>query len=721
MRTNQQKRHRYWLSLMLAVVLSFTSFAGLAFAEEVVTGIAFDNAPSPAVLYVDDDTLSLEVRAAIQGASSTKDVTTDATWSSSNTTILKVSAGVLTGMSSGTATVSATYKGFKITLPVTVQYLYDSVTLTEDGTTVPVTKSVRLGDTIAYELIGAKSGKENETVTDSATWTSSNTAVATVADGEVKLLAAGETTITAKYKGKSDTVKLTVTSPYESLSISPDALLEFNVGDSDAALTATATDEDDSKSDVTGLAQWTTGNSAVVTVSEGVVTPVGVGMTTISASYLGVKSSIDVVVRPAFEAMRMTPKEEQHVTMQDDPIAFSVVVLKGDASPETVTAKATWTSSNVYAATVSKDGIVTPKGVGTAVIKASYMGLSQQVTVTVYPTVSNMKAAKTAIDAFLDETVVLPKVSAENLAEETVDVSGLVSWTSSNKEVVDKVDGKWTAKKLGTAVLTGVIQAKTVSVTVDVHEKPILLTPDQANASIVIGKEAKLPAITVMYESGEEEVVTDKVTWKSSSANLLVKAPNMRGLQAASVSLTATYLGKSTTIRVAIEEEITKLFVETTALTLNPSRTKSLKVTGIYKSGKSVSLSTKMNWTIDPETIASMNASTIKALKEGSAKLTGTYQGKSVEVALTVVAKVKKLTASEKTVTLAAEAKETLKITAEYDGGRTADVTKTAVWTVGNKKVAAVENGVITAIAKGSTNVRAVFDGRSVTIRVVVK
>ncbi|RAP73963.1 hypothetical protein [Paenibacillus montanisoli] len=724
MRTNKHaasKRYGTWLSVMLAIVLSFSSFAGLAYAEEVVTGITFDNAPSPAVLYVDDDTISLQVNASIPGATSVKDVTNDAVWSSSNTAVAKASAGVLVGLTSGTAIVSASYKGFKITLPVSVHYLYDSVKLTENGNLAATAADVHLGDTIAYELMAAKSGKADENVTDSALWTSSSTSVATVDAGEIKLLAAGETTITAKYKGRSDSIKLSVTSPYKSLSISPEELLEFNVGDSAAALSASAADEDDTLSDVTDLAEWTTGNSAVVTVSKGVVTPVGSGTTTISVSCLGVKSRIDVVVRPAFEAMRITPKEDQHVTLQDEPIQFSVVVRKGDEAPETVTSKATWTSSNFYAATVSKDGVVMPKGVGTTFIKASYLGVSQQVSVTVYPTVGSLKAAKASVDAFLDEAIALPKVTAESIAEETIDVSSLVSWTSSNKDIVDKVDGTWTAKKLGTAVLTGTVQSKSVSVTVEVHERPILLTPDQANASVIIGKEIKLPVITVMYESGEEENVTDKVTWKSSSANLLVKTPNMRGLQASNVTLTATYLGKSTTVRVAIEEEIKKLFVETETLTLNPSRTKSLKVTGIYKSGKSVSLTTKMNWEVNPETLASIKNGSIKALKEGSGKLTGTYQGKSVEVALTVVAKVKKLSASTKSVTLAAEGKETVNVTAEYEGGRVTDVTKTAAWTVGNRKVATVQNGIVTAAAKGSTIIKAVLDGKSVSIRVVVK
>ncbi|AZN38552.1 Ig-like domain-containing protein [Paenibacillus albus] len=715
------KLFRPWLTVLLAFVLTFSSFAGIANADEVVTGVSFDDAPSPAVLYVDDDTISLHLDATIQGATSMKDVTADSTWSSSNSTIVKVSGGVLTGISNGTATITASYKGYKATLSVSVKYLYDKVTLTDGSTDLPTSATVSLGDTLEYNLVGASSGQADEDVTDNATWTSSNTAVATVDDGTVTLLTAGETTILAKYKGRSDSIKLTVSSPYKSISIPmDDDLLELYTGDVPVTLEANAEGKDGSTTPVEDSATWLSSNAAVVTVSGGVVTPVGAGVATITASYLGASGTLSVVVRPSYEALRLTPKEDLHLTLQDDPVSLTAEALKGSATAEDVTTTATWNSSSVYVATV-KNGVITPKGVGTTVVKATYKGISQQVNVTVYPTVTSAKSAKDTIDAFLDDTVSLPNVSAVSISGDTVDVTNLATWTSSDTDVLDKVDGKWKALKLGTATLTGTVQAKTVTVTVSVHEKPLLLTPEQTNASVVIGKEAKLPTIIVTYESGNEEDVTSLVTWKSSSANLLLKAPNMKGLQASGVTLTATYLGKSTTVRVTIEEEITKLFVDTTAITLNPNRSKSVKVTGIYKSGKSISLALKMNWTIDPETVASVKGSTFKALAEGTAKLTGTYQGKSVEISLAVVPKLKKLTASAKTLTLAPEGKESVTATAEYDTGKVTDITKTATWTSGNAKIATVTNGTITAVAKGTTVIRANYNGKSVSIRVTVK
>ena len=50
------------------------------------------------------------------------------------------------------------------------------------------------------------------------------------------------------------------------------------------------------------------------------------------------------------------------------------------------------------------------------------------------------------------------------------------------------------------------------------------------------------------------------------------------GLVVSKCTLTGTYLGKTITVRVAIEEQLTKLFVDVSTVVLNPNRTKTLKV-----------------------------------------------------------------------------------------------------------------------------------------------
>ncbi|GGD92483.1 Ig-like domain-containing protein [Paenibacillus nasutitermitis] len=718
---------RVWFAALLALSLCMSSISGIAFAaEDTVTGIQFNSIPSSTKLIVEEDAIILALNATIQGLTSTKDVTSDATWSSSNAAAVKVDKGILTGLSSGSATISAQYKGFKVTLDVTSEYRYESMKLTQNGLDPGDSDDVLLGETPEYKLSAAKSGNSDTDVTSSATWTSSNTAVATVSAGKVTLVAAGEATITGKFKGKSDAIKLKVTSPFKSISISPKTLLELKTGDPETTLSATAEPKSGSSKNVTADAAWASGNASIVTVDKGVVKAIGPGTTAITVSYLGVSSSIDVVVRPAYEAMRITPKEDQHLLLNGQPVAFSLIVLNDEETTIDVSEEATWKSSNPFAATVTVDTanhtvMVSPKGIGRTTITATYKGLSQQASVIVYPTITSLTVAKDTADVFLNEAVVIPAVTAKALAGDSVDVSSLVSWTSSDETVLAKEDGKWVGKKVGTAVLKAEVQSKTVSVTVSVNEKPLVLITELQNISIVVGKELKLPSVKVIYESGMEEDISAKIAWKTSSPNLLLKSPNMKGLVVSNVSLTGTYLGKTLTLPVTIEEEITKLFVDATYVVLNPGRSKTFKVTGIYKSGKSVNLASKINWTLNPETLATVKGSNVKALVEGSGKLVGTYQDKTVEVVIAVKPKLKKLVLSDKSFTLAPGASETVKLTAEYEGDKVVDITKSAVWTTSSSKTAIVTGGTIKAIAKGSATIKAVYEGKTITLRVTVK
>lgn len=722
---------RTWLSAGLALILILSTFAGIASAaEDTVTNLSFETIPSPAALYV-GETYELQVNATIltaAGVTTKSDVTGGAAWSSSNAAIIKVNEGILTGVANGDATIKAQYKGYTLTIKFTSSYKYDSVTLEDtNGATAADSASAELGGALDYVLTAQKSGQTEIPVPEDAVWTSSNTAIAAVSAGKVTLLSTGETTITAAYKGRSDSIKLKVISPYSSFTITPGSLLELTVGGDSISLQVSGVLKSDSTTVIPSDVLWTSANAEVATVVNGTVTPVGSGTTTITASHLGSSAAITVVVRTEFEAMRISPKNEQHLTLTNSPVSFTLTVINSSEAAVDVADQAAWTSSNVFAATVevdplTKKAVVTPKGAGTTTIRASYKGLSQQVIVTVYPTVTQLTAASDKVSTFLDDVVILPKITAKSLADETLDVSDLVTWKSSNTDIVDLVADKWTAKKEGTAVLQAQInESKFVTVTVSVYQKPLLLTTEEANLSIVIGKEVKLPAINVTYENGDEKDVTNEVTWKSSSANLLLNSPNMKGLVASNVTLTASYLGKSTTIRVAIEEEVTKLFVDASTVVLNPNRTKTLKITGLYKSGKSISLSSKMNWTLTPDTVASIKGSTIKGLVEGTAKLVGKYQDQSIQVTVTVVPKLKKLSLNVKAFTMNAGDKGTIKAAAEYEGSQSIDVSKTAVWTSSNEQAVTVDGGAVTGIAKGTSTIKATFGGKTISIRITVK
>lgn len=721
---------RKWLAATLALMLITTLMTGITYAaEDTVTGIEFDydaadfNSSTQALdLKIESDKINVSLFASVSGSTTKKNVTSSATWKSSSASIVKVESGVLTGLGKGTATITATYNGYTASIKATSDYVYDEVTLKNaNGSDVASTQEIELGQSLVYKLEGFKGNDTGVNISTEASWSTSNSAVATVVDGTITLVGTGSTTITAKFKGKSDSVVLTVSSPYKSIELNRTGLLELEIGTDDTKLTAKVTDKDTlDTTTVTDDAKWTSSSTAIATVDKGSITPVSPGKATITVSHLGVTTSIEVVVRTAFQSIKLTPEKEYHMFLQDPDLQIKAEVLTNQNVPEPATDKATWTSSNVIVATVDK-GVVKAKGVGTTKITASYKGVTRSIDVTVYPSINAVKAETTEIDGFISDNGELPEVSATIFDGTETDVSKLVKWTSSDEEVATIKDGKWTAVAIGEAVLTGTVQGLKVEAKLTVHVKPLKLIADTKEMSVIIGKETALPSVTVINQDGEEEDVTDSVKWKTTSDNIVLKAETVKGLEVSTVTLTGTYLNKTVTVKIRIEEEIVKLIVEPTSLALNPGRSKSIKVTGYYKDGNKISLGSKMNWEVNPDTLASVNGSSIKALAVGSGKVTGSYQGKKVEIALVVTPKLKSLSVSSKTVSLSPGAAFAVTLTANYTTGSPVNATASAIWTSSKPGVATVVDGKITAVSKGTASIKASFGGKSITIRVTVK
>lgn len=716
------------LAAMLAAVILALPFAGTAAAEETVQSVSFQDIGTTLSMYVGDEQQLTAIASVSGGTSSNKDVTLDAVWTTSKSSVVKVDKGLLTAQSAGYADITAVYRSVSKTVRVTVAYEYDKVEISLNGSPAESPQDGEIGSTPAFTLQAYKGGMTTA-VTEEADWSSSNPAVASITDGRVKLISQGTTTITAKYKGRSDSIKLNVTSPYKELVILPSSLLEFEYGDAARNLIAEAEKKDGSKETVTLLAEWTSSNEAVAAVEDGLVKPVGIGTATIEATHLGVSKSLQVVVRPAFEALRLSVDKPLHLQLTDQPVQLQVTAADNpDDEPINVTGLADWESDNAYAVTVSSSGLITPKETGIARITVSYKGLSQAVDVAVYPSIVSLsidgddKDDTFVIDGFIDSEGELPVVLGETLKGDEMVVSGLAQWTSGNTDIVVIEDGRWKAKKLGETKLTARIGTRSASVKIIVHEKPLALLAAADELSIVAGKSVDLPDLTLLLANGEKvEEIEPKVKWSVSSPNILIKENKLHGLLPGRYTLTAQYLGKKATTRVTVEEEIVTIIIDPQSLSLHPGNSKSIKVKGFYKNGKHVMLTTKLDWKSDNPNIVTVKGSSIKAAAHGTTRVTAEYQGKTLTVPVTVTPKLTKLTASMTSVKLSRGEAKQIALTAQYDKKTESIVTSSAVWKSSNADVAAVSNGKITAVGKGSTTIKATFGGKTVSIRVHVK
>ena len=739
--------NRKMMKLFLMIVLLATAIfpSSVLAATGDTLSIEFDST-TKVDLTVGQTPKQLKVLATVEGTSSKRDVTGSAGWTSTNSSVVKVAGGLLTPIGGGTAIITATYNSAVTTIEVSVTHPFSKLNLvySADG-------KYTLGDsesnlTVIANATGGESATAVKDVTDTAEWSSSDGNVINVSKGKLTLVGEGTATVTAKYKGVTDSFKAVVKLPFSSIAIKKDGAvvsdLEMLVGDLPVKVSAiTKAALDNAENPATADAVWTSSNVSVATVKAGEIKALATGKSIITVSYLGVSSSFNVYVRAPYEALLVTPSEDQSLFMNES-IKATAEVRDAVNSTKNVSTSGVWTSSNAMVATVATYGDyegITAKSVGNSTITVGYLGLSKDIKITVYPTLKSLVVDKTDLEMFTTDSVSLPKVNGTKLDASKIDMSGEMVWTTTNEEIAKIQDGKIVAgSTAGVATITGNLKSNDVAsgrssvrdqsivLKVTVKDKILVLIGPEDPLGLVIGEEEPLPSVNAVMESGEEKDVTDSIQWTLSGSNAVIKQTAqgkvIKGLVKGNVTLKGTYGNKTITIPVIIEQKVVRLEVEPATLEMNIKGSKSIKVTGYFTNGKSATFSSAMNWESSNTTAVTVKGATVKALAEGVSTLSGSYQGIAVNVKVTVVPKLLKLTVSESRLKLAPGATATVSVTAQFDTGANTVVTGVTEWTSSKPTVAKISStGVITAVGPGLTSIKGKFGTKSVTISVTVK
>ncbi len=192
------------------------------------------------------------------------------TWSSNNTAIATVSNGSVKGIKAGTATITAkTSNGKTATCSVTVKNVAATgVSLNVTSNTIYVGSILTLVATISPGNVTEKT----------ITWSSSNTSIATVSNGTVKGIKAGSATITAKTSnGKTATCTVNVKEIVPT-GVTLDVVARTVKVGNKVTLTPTVVPSNAKNKTVT----WSSNNTKIATVSNGVVTGVKAGIAIIT-------------------------------------------------------------------------------------------------------------------------------------------------------------------------------------------------------------------------------------------------------------------------------------------------------------------------------------------------------------------------------------------------------------------------------------------------------
>ena len=149
---------------------------------------------------------------------------------------------------------------------------------------IPTNPTVSKAHTQRFTAVGAYSDGSISTLTNAVSWSSANTAVATISgDGLASGVAAGITAIQATMGPVSTQVPLTVTEAALLFVAVMPANLSLTSGGTQQ-FTATGTYSDGSTQNLTNLVSWSSSNTAVATIgSGGLATSIAAGSTTIQA------------------------------------------------------------------------------------------------------------------------------------------------------------------------------------------------------------------------------------------------------------------------------------------------------------------------------------------------------------------------------------------------------------------------------------------------------
>jgi uncharacterized protein YjdB len=466
-----------WTSSDVGVAVVSTSGAvtGIAPGSATITAASEGKTGTSAVTVVptaiasvtlQPDAATIRVGASTTLTPTVKDVTgaivsdREITWTSSNVAVATVSStGVVTGRAVGTATISATSGGKSGSTSVTVVAV-------PVGSVAVAPASVRLVPTQRESLTSVMRDANGVVVTDrTVTWSSSNTAVATVApDGWVTAVAPGVATVTATSEGRSGSANINVVPmPVGSVTVSP-ASSTVQTGETK---TLSATVRDTSGAVVTDrVMTWSSSDETIATVSSaGVVTGVSAGTATITATSEGKSGSAAVTVLPVpvatvtLEPASVRLEPGQTATLQATTKSADGTVLTGRV--------VTFASDNVNVARVSSDGVVTGVGPGTATITATSEGRSATAAVTVQPTVAYVIVAPSTVFLRRNSTVQL-SVTAYDAAGHEI-VGRTVTWSTNNDHVATVSEtGVVTGEHAGTATISATIDGKTGSMRVTV-------------------------------------------------------------------------------------------------------------------------------------------------------------------------------------------------------------------------------------------------------------
>ena len=603
-------------------------------------------------------------------------------------------------------------------------------------TVTPANSTIDTNQTQQYAASGTFSDGTTRDLTNLVTWSSSNTSVVTISStglafGQSQGSSMISATLNTADGPVTGTTALSVVVALTSLTIT--SVNPSIANGTSLQLTATGIFSDGSKQNLTTSVSWSSSSNGVATVNtSGLVTAVGVGTRTITATQGAVSATTSVTVTSA--VLTSITITQPNVSIANGTSEQLIATGNfSDGTTQNLTAFVTWTSSAPAVATVGNaagsQGFVMGSGAGSTTITATVAGVSGTTTVTVTtatlisititppkPSIANGTTVQLiATGIFSDRTTQDLTASAtwnsSSTAMATVSSSGLVRGTAVGMATI-------------TATQAGVSGSTTVTVTAATLTS-ITITPP--NPSIANGTSVQLTA-TGTFSDGTTQNLTASVTWLSSAQTIVSNAAGSQGLVTGngegSATITATLAGVSgMTTATVTAATLTSIIVTPPNPSIAKGTSVQLTATGVFSDGTTQNFTSTASWSPSSNSFAPVNPTGLATgTAVGTETVTATQAGVSGSTTVTVTAAT--LTSIVVTPPNPSIAKGTavqLTATGTFSDGSTQDLTTTGSWASSSGAIATVNSlGLATGTGAGSATITVTQAGVSGSTTITV-
>ncbi|MFK4300878.1 hypothetical protein ABH892_000977 [Paenibacillus sp. RC254] len=474
------------------------------------------------------------------------------------------------------------------------------------------------------------------------------------------------------------------------------------------------------KEDVTQKAEWISGDSSILKVDKGLITPVSKGQIKVVATYEQQTVSTTITVKSPYSKLQIDPSGPINLVVSGDSKKLTAQGTLTAGGTEKVS-DVEWTSTNPSVATV-EDGLVRPLAKGMTYIKASKDELKAQTIVYVRSSSQALILSPSASQSvFLGSSPIQIKATDVNLTGGKTDVTSTAEWTSSNPLVATVEQGKISPLDAGNSVIT--VSYHGLSKTLKVNVLPTIekLVSSKASLSLETGSKTALPSISAYLVNGAKKAVQSDIKWSLSNESVVKIADGkLVAVNPGSATLTATLGAIKLDIPVTVQYKVLKLTASEKKYVLVAGQEVSVPtVKAQMAGGGTLDVTNQVSWVATTAAVTVGNGK-VKAVSGGNSGIKAMYLNKYVKVPVIVEGTISTLTPSLSSAEMNLKGSQSVKVIGAYTDGKKVTLSNKVKWTTSNASVAIVKGSAIKAVGIGTATITGTYQNKSFNIEVKV-